>query len=440
MTTDLKETVIHNRGTLGKNCAWAFFVLPSNWKKVATFFQFNENWPGGPLKFLDRYLGKVILNDALADRKMAFLCGPRQCGKTTLARHCLQNPGNEFNWDVQAFRKAWIKDPASAVESRSPGPILLDEIHKDRTWKSRLKGLWDEHGQETPIIVTGSARLDLFRRGGDSMLGRYIPYRVHPFSIGETIAPPSADLFLERDPQKTFSWEEYLQLGGFPEPLLGGSEAKTRRWSRLRTERLLREDVRDLRAIQSIRQLQLLTDLLPERVGSLLSLNSLRETLQVAHGTVKAWMESLEALYYCFLIRPYSKKLSRSLTAEPKLYLFDFSPIPQGGARVENAVALHLLKACHYWTDVGEGTFDLSFVRNKEKREVDFLIVRDSKPWMLVECKSNRTDVCSHLEKFSAELGTHLNFQLVTKPGVYKRFPSKKIAVISAEDFLGKLV
>ncbi len=388
---------------------------------------------------IPRYLEAAIRGDALASGKMAFLSGARQTGKTTIGRALLESPENEFSWDDEEFRRAWTRTPKSAIAERGPGPVLLDEIHKDARWKSKLKGLYDTRGAKIPVIATGSARLDVFRRGGDSLLGRYLPYRVHGFSVGERTRPPTPDAF-GRSGKVEFPLEDMVKLGCFPEPLLEGPEARARRWSRLRRERIMREDIRDLRNIQNIRQLELLADLLPDRVGSVLSLNSLREDLHVAHDTVRTWMETLAGVYFAFLVGPYHRKIARAVRSEKKLYLFDYLSVRDSGARFENVIALHLLKAAHYWTDTAQGEFDLHFIRTRDGREVDFLLVRDGKPWMLVEVKSGQKTPTSALVRFARELRTDHNFQLVRDTGVHRRFPDDRIEVISAEPFLAGLV
>jgi len=387
---------------------------------------------GGPLL---RYLEGAVRADALADGKMAFISGPRQVGKTTLGRALLTAAQNEFSWDDQRFRIRWSRDPIGAVAERGPGPILLDEIHKDRRWKSRLKGLWDLRGAELPVVVTGSARLDLFRRGGESLLGRYLPYRLHGFTTGERARPPGPDDVLH-ETKPAFPFEALLELGGFPEPLLGGNAAKARRWSRLRTERLVQQDLRDLRHVHDLQALRVLADLLPDRVGSLLSINSLREDVGVAYATVRDWIGILEALYHVLLVRPWAGRLSRTLRAEPKLYLYDHLPVERAGARHENLAALHLLKACHYWTDTAQGEFALHYLRTKEKEEVDFVVVRNRQPWMLVECKSDEKEPAPALRKFAALLRTKLNFQLVDVRGYDRSHPEHRVRVLDYERFL----
>jgi hypothetical protein len=396
--------------------------------------------PGTPVAGpVTRYLDGLIRRDALADRKMAFISGPRQVGKTTLGRGFLAAAENEFSWDDQRFRVRWARDPVAALGERAPGPVLLDEVHKDRRWKSRLKGLYDLRGRDVPIVVTGSARLDLFRRGGDSLLGRYLPYRLHPFTVGECGDPPAPDGILART-KPAWPLEALLRLGGFPEPLLGGSEGKARRWSRLRGERLLSEDLRDLRHVHDLQAVRVLADLLPGRVGSLLSMNSLREDVGVAYATVRDWIGVLEALYHIVLVRPYAGRLRRTLRAEPKLYLVDFLPVESSGARLENLTALHLLKACQYWTAAAAGEFDLRFVRTKEKEEVDFVVLRDRRPWMLVECKSGELQPAPALVKFARVLETELNFQLVDRRGHDRVFAEAGVRVVDYERFFAGLV
>jgi uncharacterized protein len=386
-----------------------------------------------------RYLDNAIRVDALADRKMAFISGPRQVGKTTLGRALLEQSVNEFTWDDPRFRAAWAHDPLAAIASRAQGPVLLDEVHKDRRWKSRLKGLYDLRGRDMPIVVTGSARLDLFRRGGDSLLGRFIPYRLHPFTVGESAAPPPPDEILHSGKVR-FPIEALLQLGGFPEPLLAGSEPKARRWSRLRSERLLFEDLRDLRHVHDVQAVRILADLLPARVGSLLSVNSLREDVGVAYATVRDWMSVLQSLYHLVLLRPYAGRLQRTLRAEPKLYLLDYLSVPSRAARLENLTALHLLKACQYWTDTAQGEFELHFLRTKEKEEVDFVVLREKKPWILVECKSNMLEPAPTLVKFARLLKSGSNYQLVDRRGHDRLFPEAGVRVMDYEHFFAGLV
>jgi len=231
-----------------------------------------------------------------------------------------------------------------------------------------------------------------------------------------------------------------MKLGGFPEPLLGGSEQKANRWGWLRLERLLREDIRDLRNISDINALGVLIALMPRQVGGLLSVNSLRLDADIAYRTAHAWIGVLETLYHHFVVKPYSKKLSRAIHAEPKLFLYDILQVKDAGARKENLIALHLLKACQFWTDVAFGVFELRFIRTKEKEEVDFCVLRDGKVWLLVECKSGTKALSKHLIKFTEALRPQWSFQLVDDTSYDRNYPEYKIRVTSLELFCAGLV
>ncbi len=351
---------------------------------------------------------------------MAFVAGPRQVGKTTLLRRLLDRAGqagNYFNWDIESNRKAVLRHPEGfwtqpkAARSR----IALDEIHKYPRWKRFLKGLYDAAGAQTDILVTGSGRLDVYQRGGDSLLGRYGLYRLHPFTLGEILAP---DRICVRPPKELWSQvahgvtpagaeralSQLEHLTGFPEPLFSGSEARLRRWRRGRHHLVIREDLRDLTRIRDIGLVEALAALLPERVGSPLSLNALSEDLGVAFGSVRAWVEALSRLYYLFEIRPFSGRLARTLRREAKVYLFDFSEIQDPGARFENLVALHLLKLRDAWNDWGLGDYELHYVRDKEKRETDFLLTESRRPYLLLETKLSAKSVSPSLLYFRERL------------------------------------
>lgn len=388
-----------------------------------------------------RYLAETICKDSLADNKITFITGPRQVGRTTLAKSLLDSPENYRSWDSDEFRKMWIRSPSESLKSVGPGPILLDEIHKDKKkWKNRVKGLYDM-GLSGPLIVTGSARLDTFRKGSDSLMGRYIPYRIHPFSVGERKAPPKPkEIFFERSP--AYPWNDLLNLSGFPEPLFKGNKERAIRWSRLRTDQMIDQDIRDEKAIQEIQAFKNLVSLLPERISGQFSINSIREDVGVAYATVRAWVSLLHDFYFCFSIKPFSRKIKRSLVSEPKLYFFDALRIPIGmtGQRHENAVALHLLKACHYWTDSAQGEFDLFYVKDKEKREVDFLVTKNRAPWLLMECKSNNKQPTKSLLYFKEQLKPEFTYQLVTDSHFHKEYAALGVTVISAEKFFASWV
>lgn len=388
-----------------------------------------------------RYLTSTICQDALKDKKMAFISGPRQVGKTTLGKQLLKDKSNYFSWDQTEFRKVWAKSPEKILEKIGRGPILFDEIHKDRKWKSKIKGIYDTYSDELDILVTGSSRLDIYRKGSDSLLGRYIPYRLHPFSVSEELSPPRPNNILKKF-KVSYKWADLMSLGGYPEPLLSGSEKKAQRWSRLRLDRMAYEDTRDIKVLSNLHAFRVLLDLIPEKVGSLFSFHSLKEDVGVAYATVREWVLLSEMLYYGFFVRPYSKGFKRSIKAEPKFYLYDILQIPkaENSKRLENLTALLLIKTCHFWTDTGEGLFELFFVRDKEKKEVDFLITKEKKPWILIESKSKSKNLSSNLCYYSEKLKTSLNFQLVEDKIYDRKHRIQNIRVIGYEKFFSGLV
>ena len=239
----------------------------------------------------NRYLKHFIQVDAIKDKKMAFISGPRQVGKTTLGKSLIESEKNYFSWDNPNFRRVWIRSPESSIKDIGNGPVLFDEMHKNRKWKNHLKGLYDTYKDDLDIIVTGSARLDIYRKGSDSLLGRYIPYRLYPFSVAEAerTLSPSPDQILQRT-KISYEWKDLMSLGGFPEPLLAGSEKKANRWSRLQLDRLAFEDSRDIKVLSDLNAFRDLLDLIPEKVGALFSFNSLREDIGVAYGTIREWV------------------------------------------------------------------------------------------------------------------------------------------------------
>jgi len=404
-----------------------------------------------------RYLTPEINRFLAEEAKMAFIAGPRQVGKTTLAKHLLAQVGMEafyFNWDIESHRKIIIKNPEDFWQRTAVPPVErkprigLDEIHKYPRWKRFLKGLYDATGKNIEILVTGSGQLDIYQRGGDSLLGRYHLYHLHPFTLGE---------LLREDRNTVITPEEFWQnlkrgevpagaieglrdletLTGFPEPLFSGSESRLRRWRRSHQALVVREDLRDLTRIREIGLIETLVTLLPERVGSPLSVNAIREDLGVNFMTVQGWLEALERLYFIFKIRPYAGRLTRTLRREEKIYLFDFSAIEDAGARFENLLALHLYKLCDTWTDWGFGDFALYYVRDREKREVDFLITDRHKPYALIETKLTARDPDPNLMYFFDRLKPNYAVQVVREPQAFKNvFASAEVILAPAVHFL----
>ena len=313
-----------------------------------------------------RYLDAVVRADLEA--KMVFVAGPRQVGKTTLAKQILPDPAGYLNWDVSAHREAILTGELPAVPM-----LVLDELHKYRSWRNYLKGLFDGAGHRVRILVTGSARLDAYRRGGDSLQGRYHLHRLHPLSLAE-LGDPAA-------------LPDLLRLGGFPEPFLSGSERTARRWSRDYRTLLIREEITSLEQIVDLGNLELLALRLPDLVGAPLSLNALREDLGVSHDAVRRWVAALERLYAVVRLSPWGAPTIRAIKKAQKHYLFDWTQVPELPQRFENLVAMALLKWVHQQQD-GEGRdLELRYFRDLDGREVDFVVTERRVPVLLVEAK-----------------------------------------------------
>ena len=313
-------------------------------------------------------------------KKMVFLGGPRQVGKTTLAKSLTKDLRGYLNWDIAEHREKILKREIPPSEI-----LIFDEIHKYRGWRNYLKGLFDLSGKERRILVTGSARLDLYRFGGDSLQGRYHYLRLHPLSAAELKMNRQEDVMT------------LLELGGFPEPFLEKSQVEAKRWSREYRSRLIREDIASLERIHDLGNLELLMLRLPELVGSPLSLNALREDLQISHKTLASWVTVLERMYAIFRLSPIGAPKIRAVKKEQKHYHFDWSLVPDMARRFENLTASHLLKWVHFEQDTKGRELELAYFRDIDGREVDFVITEDRRPVMLVECKWADDDVSKSL-------------------------------------------
>ena len=347
-----------------------------------------------------RYLKDRIEAD-LSDR-MVFVGGPRQVGKTTLAISLLEQGQSEsspayLNWDVLADREDILAGRLPSGQSR----VIFDEIHKYAQWRNLMKGLFDKNRTSISFIVTGSARLDYYRKGGDSLQGRYHYYRLHPFTVMECEQAPDDALV-----------EQLLRFGGFPEPFLKGEARFHRRWMREHSARVIYEDLRDLENVREISMLDLLLSHLPACVGSPLSVNSLGKLLQVAYETVERWLAIFERLYLCYRIPPFGAKRIRAVRKEKKLYFWDWSRIEDPGARFENMVAGHLLKYCHFLEDTEGYGMELRFIRDTDKREVDFVVLRDGRAEFAVECKSGERRASPACAYFRARTDIPLFYQV----------------------------
>jgi uncharacterized protein len=389
-----------------------------------------------------RYLAQPILDDL--KEKMVFLGGPRQVGKTTLALTVAREnfrSHDYLNWDdrddKRRFREARFRADAEI--------LLFDEVHKYRPWKSVLKGIYDKNRDRFRILVTGSARLDIYRKGGDSLMGRYHYHRLHPFSVAEALGRRGIlEPLREIDPPAAGAdageaLDSLLSFGGFPEPFFRQSGRALRRWHGQRVERLVKEDIRDLEGVRDLSAIEVLADMLPARVGSLFSLNAVREDLSVAHKTVSLWVDILERFYYLFRIYPFAHERVRSLKKSPKLYLWDWSEVPEeGGARLENLVASHLLKICHHLVDADGYKADLCYLRDLQGREVDFLATVGGKPWFAVEVKKSGRDGVKNLKYFADRLKIPYLYRIVLDRGIHDLRDG--VRTVSADRFLAALI
>ena len=379
---------------------------------------------------------------------MVFLSGPRQVGKTTVAKayaDCY------LNWDNDSVKQLILSGQENVGANceldriRADMPVIaFDEIHKYPRWKQFLKGFFDEYENRCRIIATGSARMDVYKRGGDSMMGRYFPFRVHPLSVAELLTTELPGEQIIRPPAKLEDdeWAALCHFGGFPEPFLKRSQMFSSRWNRLRREQLIKGDIRDLTRIAEIDQIGALAEILANRSGEQLVYKALGNEVKVDEKTVKNWTAALKHLFYGFEIRPWHKNIENSIRKTPKWFLRDWALVGDRGKRFETLVACHLLKAAEGWTDLGLGEFELFYIRDKQKREVDFLMTKDYEPWMLVEAKSGERKLSESLIRFANKLNVPHAFQVV-KDLPYEDvdlFKCERPVIAPARTFLSQLL
>lgn len=371
---------------------------------------------------MDRYVSDIIRKDL--ERKMVFISGPRQVGKTTLAKKFLaEDQAGYLSWDVPEGREAILRRNFPNTDV-----MVFDELHKFRTWRNFLKGTYDDPKRCFKIIVTGSARLDIFNQGGDSLQGRYNLLRLHPLSVSELSLTNYEEMM------------KLISLGGFPEPYFSGSIEESRRWSRQYRSRLIAGDIRDLENIQDLGKLEQLMLRIPEFVGSPLSINSLHEDLQVAHKTVDRWIEVFERLYALYRLTPYSSSRIKSLRKSRKCYLYNWSVIESEGARFENFIASHLLKWTHYQQDVYGREVELCFLRDSTGREADFLIREGRSVLAIIECKVSDTAIDKNLRYFSKIFPEAQALQVVRDAAPGDSYTNDGIAIVPALDYLRGLI
>jgi len=361
---------------------------------------------------LKRRISSYISKDL--EKKMVFIAGPRQCGKTTLARSLNPTESQEYyNWDFGENRKKLLQ------YILNPDVLLwiFDEIHKYKSWKNWLKGVYDKFHDQKKILVTGSAKLDLYSRGGDSLQGRYFLYRLHPVTLSELVGNEfSEDFSWFQDFSHTQKIQEaliqLLQRGGFPEPLLSFSQRDTDRWRMNYSSRLIQEDIRDLESVSDLGKMELLYEHCPELVGSPLSINHLRTHLEVAHKTLERWITIFEKTYSVFRIPPLEGKVIKAIKKEQKLYLWDWSRVTDEGARFENCIAVHLLRWCHFMEDVYGKKAELRYFRTRMGHEVDFVVTLDHKPYAAIEVKLKQKPIDKNMFYFLEHFEVPYAFQV----------------------------
>jgi predicted AAA+ superfamily ATPase len=389
------------------------------------------------------------------DKAMIFLAGPRQSGKTTLAKLIASTFANSlyWNWDIADHREQFFKRKdffTHVVRKDASAPLIIfDEIHKYKDWKNYLKGVYDQFHEEFKFLVSGSGRLDIYQKGGDSLAGRYYLFHLFPFTLSELcgvkrvfadfLTAPLA-VSMEDPKAREGLWRQLASLSGFPEPFLSGRETSYRRWSSSYARQLVREDIRDLTDIKAVQDIETLYTLLPSKIGSPLSVPSLTENLKVSYNTVRSWLDILERFYLTFSIPTWTSKIARSIQKEKKYYLFDYARIKNDAAKFENMVACELWRMVTLWSDLGLAQFSLHFVKDKEKREVDFLVVKNGEPFLLIETKLSDAQPAKPLIAFQNKLHVPA-VQLTLDGNGYRIIPNgeNKILIAPAWQWLAEL-
>lgn len=403
---------------------------------------------------MDRGLYRGIWQELSRGKAMVFLAGPRQSGKTTLARLIAGGFANSvyFNWDISSNKKLLIENPAffqdvNLKDATAP-LVILDEIHKYRRWKNYLKGVYDGFGDRYRFLVLGSGRLNVFQKGGDSLAGRYFLFSLWPFTLAELGGRRRSFKDFVNDPlvpvdgerRLEILWRKLSALSGFPEPFLSAKETHYRRWSTGYHQQIVREDIRNMMAVREIDAIETLFAVLPSRVGSPLSMASLSRDLQVSFNSIRNWLYVFDAFFLTLRLSPWEKRITRAITKEKKVYLYDYASIADPAAKFENMTAIELSRAVSNWNDLGLGSFDLHYIRNKEKEEVDFLVTSNREPKLLIESKLSDDHASKSLLKFQSVLNVPA-VQLVNKPGVHKLLSNGKqrLLIISATRWLASL-
>lgn len=360
-----------------------------------------------------RYISEAIVRDL--KRKLVLLAGPRQSGKTTLSKS-LQGSFEYLNFDIPEerkiiFEKSW---------NTSKDILILDELHKQKSWKSYLKSLTDSSSHRMQTLVTGSARLDISKKVGDSLAGRYYLHHLHPIDIKEAVN------FFGITAEDAF--ERIMNVGGFPEPFLSNSKDEYHRWRRTHTDIIIKQDLIHLETVEEITKIETLVELLRERVGSTVAYSNLAKDLDVAPKSVKRWLGILENLYVIFKVTPVSSKSAHAIKKAPKYYFYDCgSVIGDSGAKFENLVALSLKKEIDFRRDAHGKELELRYARDKSDNKIDFIIVEDKKAALGIECKWSDTDPHRAFNTLGRKIHLRRAVQLVAKCDYEKNFPNLEV-------------
>ncbi len=336
---------------------------------------------------MERSQKKIIQSDL--QKKIVFLVGPRQVGKTWLAKDIAQSNKNALYLNYDSKEDRDIIHSESWLETTDL--LILDELHKMDGWKNYLKGIYDTRPNNLQILVTGSARLDISRYVGDSLLGRFYLHRLLPFSPQE---------FAEI--KHEFSLLDLIERSGFPEPYLSKNEQDVRRWRNNYIDGLVRFDVLEYENIQEIRYFKLILDMLRERVGSPISFNAIAEEMKKSPNTVKRYIQIMEDLYIIFKITPFSKMISRSILKQPKIYFYDTGMVKGDmGKKFENLVAISLQKYMYELIDQKGEHVRIHYLRTKDGREIDFAFLHNGELDRMIEVKYNDAHIDKNVLYFS---------------------------------------
>lgn len=378
-----------------------------------------------------RYMANALAKDL--GRKAVILSGPRQCGKTYLSQHLFQD-FDYLNFDVpedrkRLLRREWFRDREL---------VVFDELHKMKKWKSWLKGVLDSTALKQKFLITGSAKLNAYKKVGDSLAGRYFSYRLYPFDLKEILALRDGGLSMApsaRSPSDVL--ERLLKSSGFPEPFLVDEHGYYARWQQTHLDVILKQDILETESVRSVQQLETLVLLLTEKVGSTLSYNSLREDLRTDDKSVKRWVDILENAYVLFRIHPYTtRSMLNAIRKAPKAYFMDYARVENQAARLENLVAFSILKEIHYRRDVKGEIYDLHYLKNKQQREIDFLITKNRVPHLMIEIKESDREVSENFSIFEKHLPKAGKIQLVKN--LEREFLSRQgVRVVPLSQWLG---